>query len=328
MIELCKITKSYGSTTAVDDISLSIHKNETFGLIGTSGSGKTTTLKMINRLIEPTSGSIIYNGQDITKLDPVRIRRQIGYVIQDTGLFPHYTIEENIAVVPKLLNWNNEKISKRVHFLLRLVGLPPDDFKNRYPHELSGGQQQRIGLARALAADPPLILLDEPFGALDPITRHQIRKEFKELEKQIQKTMVLVTHDVFEAFDLCDRIALLDQGKLQQIGTPFDLIFKPANAFCKDFFQANRFQLELSILSLKDLFPHLHNVVDLKHCDYTFSLQASLLEVFQSLKNIDEATCIQIIDHKEETIGYFSAQDVIRSFYDLKRRFSNTRMAK
>ncbi len=257
MIEAIELTKEYNGVTVVDKVCFQVLVGETLGLIGTSGCGKTTTLKMLNRLIDPTSGQVLIAGHDVLTRKPEPLRQSIGYVIQNTGLFPHYTVAENIAVVPQLLKWKEKKISRRTAELLQLVGLAPDKFARRYPHELSGGQQQRVGLARALAADPPIILLDEPFGALDQITRRQIQKEFKQMGSLIQKTMVLITHDVFEAVTLCDRICLMDKGKVQQIGTPKELIFRPQNQFVRDFFQVYLFQLKLQVTTLQDLTPWL-----------------------------------------------------------------------
>lgn len=244
MIEVKNLSKSFNGKIAVDNISFIVGEGETFVLLGTSGCGKTSTLRMINCLVEPTSGEIKINGKNIREKRPEDLRKQIGYVIQSVGLFPHYTVEENIAVVPKLLNWNRKEISNRVYSLMEMIGLPPNEFVKRYPHELSGGEKQRVGLARALAADPPVVLLDEPFGALDPITRRQIRKEFITLESLLKKTMVLVTHDVFEAFELGEKICIMDNGKIQQIGTQKELLFNPANLFVKTFFEADKKYLE------------------------------------------------------------------------------------
>ncbi|AFY69831.1 Polyamine-transporting ATPase [Thalassoporum mexicanum PCC 7367] len=257
MIETINLSKTYQAQTAVENISFSVAAGETLALIGTSGCGKTTTLKMLNRLVEPSSGQILINGNDIRQLPPEKLRQGIGYVIQNVGLFPHYTVAENIAVVPRLLGWSKPAIADRVETLLELVGLPGIEFKHRYPDQLSGGQQQRVGIARALAANPPIVLLDEPFGALDQITRQQIQREFKQLEALLHKTMVLVTHDIAEAVTLGDRICLMDRGQVQQIGTPQELLFTPQNNFVRDFFQHQRFQLELMATNLSDLLPFL-----------------------------------------------------------------------
>ena len=235
MIEVKNLSKSYNGKVVVNDISFTVNEGETFVILGTSGCGKTTTLKMINRLVEPNSGVIKINGKDIKEQEPEILRRHIGYVIQTIGLFPHWTVEQNISIVPKLLGWDKSETSKRVHALLELVDLPSKEFLKRYPHELSGGQKQRVGIARAIAGDPPLVLLDEPFGALDPITRRQVRKEFINLESLIHKTMVLVTHDVIEAFEIADKICLMNKGKIEQIGTQKELFFKGANQFVNDF---------------------------------------------------------------------------------------------
>ncbi len=246
MIAFERVCKTYpGGTEAVRDLTLEIAEGETLVLLGTSGSGKTTTMKMVNRLIEPTTGRILIEGRDIMDGNPVELRRRIGYAIQHIGLFPHMTVSENIGVVPKLLQWSPSRIEERVDPLLNMVGLEPGEFRGRYPSQLSGGQKQRVGVARALAADPPIVLMDEPFGALDPITREQLQNEFLELESVIRKTIIFVTHDIFEAVKMGDRIALLDAGKLQQLATPQELVENPANAFVDQFLGQHRFQLAL-----------------------------------------------------------------------------------
>jgi osmoprotectant transport system ATP-binding protein len=230
---------------AVDGLTLSVAEGETLVLLGTSGSGKTTSMKMVNRLIEPTAGRIAIDGKDVMQQDPVALRRGIGYAIQDIGLFPHMTVAENIGVVPRMLGWTPGRIAARADELLDLVGLVPARFRDRYPHRLSGGQKQRVGVARALAADPPIVLMDEPFGALDPITREQLQNEFLELESEIRKTILFVTHDVFEAVKMGDRVAILDGGRLQQLASPRELVDAPANTFVDRFLGRHRFQLSL-----------------------------------------------------------------------------------
>jgi osmoprotectant transport system ATP-binding protein len=211
---------------------------------------------MINRLLKASSGTIYVAGKDISSVSPEDLRRNIGYVLQHNGLFPHYTVGENIAIVPNLLKWPKNKITNRIAELLEQLHLP-HEFVSVYPQQLSGGQQQRVGLARALATDPPVLLMDEPFGALDAVTRTSIKKEFAQLDALKKKTVVLVTHDIGEAFDLGDHILLMDKGKIVQAGTPTDLLFSPANKFVKDFFEAQRMQLELNAVLLRDLWPHL-----------------------------------------------------------------------
>lgn len=254
MISLESITKVYPTGfQAVHDLSLEIAVGETLVWLGTSGSGKTTVLKLINRLLEPTSGRIRIDGRDIHAQDPVQLRRAIGYAVQDIGLFPHMTIEDNMAVVPRLLGWPPSRIAIRITELFGLVGLDPAQFRNRYPRQLSGGQRQRVGVARALAADPPIILMDEPFGALDPITRAQIQDEFAELQERLRKTVVFVTHDIFEAVRLGDRIALLDRGRLQQVGTPAEIVERPASPFVDQFLGQHRFHLRLLTQTVRSL---------------------------------------------------------------------------
>jgi osmoprotectant transport system ATP-binding protein len=228
--------------TLLSDLNLEISRGETVVLLGRSGSGKTTTMKLINRLIDPTEGQVRVEGRSTLDWDPIELRRRIGYVIQEIGLFPHLTVAENIGVVPRLQGWAQERIQERARNLLKMVGLEPDRFAARYPRELSGGQRQRVGVARALGADPPIMLLDEPFGALDPITRREIQIEFKELQARLQKTMVFVTHDVREAFVLGTRIGLVKSGRMLLLGTPAVLLesdHPEARAFVQCFHEAS-----------------------------------------------------------------------------------------
>ena len=232
MIQFEHISKVYGDKTVVNDINLTIENGEFITILGTSGSGKTTMLKMINKLIEPTSGTILFAGQDIEQMDSVSLRRQIGYVVQQIGLFPHMTVAENIATVPKLLGWNKERIENRVGEFLDLVQLPAADYGERYPSELSGGQQQRIGVARALAADPDVMLFDEPFGALDAITRNDLQEELRAIHQKLnQKTFIFITHDIYEAFKLGTRVVIMDNGIICQFDTPENIIKNPGNEF-------------------------------------------------------------------------------------------------
>ncbi|MCY9079006.1 choline ABC transporter ATP-binding protein OpuBA [Bacillus inaquosorum] len=240
MLTLENVSKTYkGGKTAVNNVNLKIAKGEFICFIGPSGCGKTTTMKMINRLIEPSAGKIFIDGENIMEQDPVELRRKIGYVIQQIGLFPHMTIQQNISLVPKLLKWPEQQRKERARELLKLVDMGPE-YLDRYPHELSGGQQQRIGVLRALAAEPPLILMDEPFGALDPITRDSLQEEFKKLQKTLHKTIVFVTHDMDEAIKLADRIVILKAGEIVQVGTPDDILRNPADEFVEEFIGKER----------------------------------------------------------------------------------------
>ncbi|MBO2010292.1 ABC transporter ATP-binding protein [Hymenobacter negativus] len=254
VIQVTNLHKSFGAQAVVRDVSFAVAAGETLVLLGPSGCGKTTLLKLLNRLIEPDGGTVEINGCDVRQQPPAQLRRGIGYVIQQVGLLPHYTVAENIAVVPKLLGHAPAAIAARTAALLTRLHLPPERYAGQLPQQLSGGQQQRVGLARALAADPPIILMDEPFGALDPITRASIRREFRELDELKRKTVVLVTHDVTEAFELADRIMLLEAGQIQQLGTPRELLFRPANGFVRRFFTAERLALQLRTLTLSDVF--------------------------------------------------------------------------
>ena len=245
MIRLKEVSKSFdgGRSYAVKKLSLEVHEGETMVLLGSSGCGKTTTLKMINRLTDPTSGLIEVGGKDVAGQDPVLLRRSVGYVFQEIGLFPHMTIEQNIGIVPKLLGWDRNKMRSRVEELLEMMELDPKMFADRYPDELSGGQQQRIGVARALAADPDTLLMDEPFGALDALTRDTLQHELLSLKKNLKKTIIFVTHDIFEAVILGDRIAVLHEGNLEQVGTGKEVYEYPASPFVSDLFSKPSKQL-------------------------------------------------------------------------------------
>jgi osmoprotectant transport system ATP-binding protein len=246
MIRLEEVTKRYGDTLAVNELSIEINAGEVCVLIGPSGCGKTTTLRMINRLIEPTSGRIFVDGREIHTSRPEQLRRSIGYAIQSVGLFPHMTVAANIAIVPELLHWEKSRVSKRIEELLVLVGLNPVEHASKYPNQLSGGEAQRIGVARALAANPPILLMDEPFGAVDPLTRERLQAQFIRIQQELKKTIILVTHDLDEAIRLADRIAIMDSGKLVQYDTPEAILAKPANKFVHDFVGTDRALKRLS----------------------------------------------------------------------------------
>ena len=250
MIDLEAVTKRFAGAArpAVDRLSLAIPAGELCVLIGPSGCGKTTTMRMINRMIEPDAGRIQVAGRDVMAQDAVELRRSVGYVIQHVGLFPHWSIADNVATVPRLLGWDEARISRRVDELMALVGMEPAQYRERFPRELSGGQKQRIGVARALAADPPVMLMDEPFGAIDPITRKHLQNEFLKILRQLKKTIVFVTHDIDEALKVGDRIAILRDGALVQYDTPEALLTRPANAFVEAFVGADRALKRLALV--------------------------------------------------------------------------------
>ncbi|KXP01851.1 ATP-binding cassette domain-containing protein [Tsukamurella tyrosinosolvens] len=255
-IELEKVIKRYRGQErpAVKELTIAIEAGETVAIVGPSGCGKTTTLKMINRLIEPTSGRVLIGGTDVTKADADDLRQGIGYVVQAGGLFPHWTVEKNIGAVPGLLGWDKARTRARVTELLELVGLDPDTFRSRFPKEMSGGQQQRVGVARALAADPPVLLMDEPFGAVDPITRVRLQDQLLAIQEELHKTIVIVTHDVDEAIKLGDRVLILSEGgQIEQFGTPEEILTSPANAFVEEFVGSGATLKHLSLSSVGEI---------------------------------------------------------------------------
>lgn len=269
----------------ISDMSFEVEKGETLVFLGKSGCGKTTTLRMINRLIKPTSGDIYINRENTKELNPITLRRNIGYAIQNVGLFNHMSVAENIGIVPKLLKWDPKKIDKRVDELLELLGFKKvEEFKKRYPMQLSGGQKQRIGVARALAADPSIILMDEPFGALDPLTREQVQNEFIELASDIKKTVVFVTHDIFEAVKLGSRIALMDKGQIVQMATPKELIEYPKNEFVDQFLGFHRFQLSLMTQSIKKIVTKEVSDKKMYRTDDSLSIRSLLFDALDSFK--------------------------------------------
>lgn len=253
MIRLEKVSKSYGTQVAVQETSIEFPEGELVVLIGPSGCGKTTTLKMINRLIEPTQGRIFIGGRDVTQVDPEELRRGIGYVIQSIGLFPHMSVAENIEVVPKLLGWDKKRRAARARELLELIGLEPGRYAKSYPKELSGGQAQRVGVARALAVDPPVLLMDEPFGAVDPLTRERLQDEFLRLQAQLKKSIVMVTHDIDEAIKLGDRICVMNVGRVEQYDTPEEVLTNPQSRFVRQFVGSDRALKRLSRVRVADL---------------------------------------------------------------------------
>ncbi|MBB5438096.1 osmoprotectant transport system ATP-binding protein [Pedobacter sp. AK017] len=298
MITLAGVSKNFGNTRAVNQISFKVEEGETLVLLGTSGCGKTTTLKMINRLIEPGSGTICIDGRDIKQENPEELRRRIGYVLQNIGLFPHYTVAENIAVVAKLLKWGKEKILERTFELIEKLHLP-DDCLNLFPHQLSGGQQQRIGLARALVTDPAILLMDEPFGALDNVTRSSIQAEFKALEEFKRKTIVMVTHDVQEAFELADRICLMNNGEIVQIGTPKDLLYKPVDDFARRFLDGHRLALEFKVITIQDIWEFLPDASP----ERTENVLSAEMDVWSAMERLNSAASDESPDYLHPHTG-------------------------
>ena len=319
MIKVSHLSKHFGNVKAVDDISFEVKEHENLILLGTSGCGKTTTLKMINRLIEPSAGKIFIGGKNIFEQSPELLRRGIGYVLQNNGLFPHYTVAENIAVVPQLLKWDKKRTEKRVDELLEKLHLTKD-YLHVYPNELSGGQQQRIGLARALVADPAVLLMDEPFGALDNVTRSKIHAEFKALDELKRKTIIMVTHDVQEAFELGDHICLMDKGKIVQDGTSADLLFKPKNDFVRGFLQEQKLQLEFKTLTLRQILqPPLISGGAFELHGKIIPADVSLWSLLERLK-FTKAESINILDGEHKKIGSLSFEDLMSAFYQYKSK--------
>lgn len=316
MIIAQNISKDFNGIQAVKDISFQVNEGQTLVLLGTSGCGKTTTLKLLNRLIEPSSGVVRINGEDIFSLKPEMLRRSIGYVSQNSGLFPHYTVAENIAIVPKLLGWDQKKIRQRSEDLLLQLKLPVVEYAGKYPDELSGGQKQRVALARALASDPPVLLMDEPFGALDPITRAAVRKEFLELPELKSKTIVLVTHDVQEAFALGDQICLMDKGEIMQTGTPKELIFGPENEFSRIFFNHQRLQLELSALKFKDIWKELPDAK--RGSQASLESDQSLWEGMELLAENNQEM-VSVINADTDSVKEITIQTIQSVYLEIKR---------
>ncbi|GAA4336371.1 ABC transporter ATP-binding protein [Mucilaginibacter gynuensis] len=320
MIKADKLSKHFGGIKAVDEISFEVNEGETMVLLGTSGCGKTTTLKMINRLIEPTSGTVFINGKNILNQPAEELRRSIGYVLQNNGLFPHYTVAENIAIVPQLLKWDKARITQRTQELLEKLHLSQDQL-HAYPGELSGGQQQRIGLARALIADPPVLLMDEPFGALDNVTRASIHKEFNALDELKKKTIIMVTHDVQEAFELGDRICIMDKGRIIQSGSPAELLFKPANSFIIDFLKEQRLQLEFKTIKLTDVWDQLPTI-ERKSNTSQISADEGLWTALESFR-FASAENLNILNQQSKEIKTVSFDQLMTAFYQYKQHKSH-----
>ncbi|WGS64722.1 ABC transporter ATP-binding protein [Marinitoga aeolica] len=303
-IELKNLSKKYNDKYAVKNLDLNIEDGKITVLIGPSGCGKTTTLKLINRLIERTSGDILFDGISIDNIDKIQLRRKIGYVIQEIGLFPHYNVFDNIAVVPKLLGWNKKKIKNRVKELINLINLKYDEVINKYPMELSGGQRQRIGVARALAADPKILLMDEPFGAIDPINREVLQDVFLEIQNKLKKTIVFVTHDIREAIKLADKIAIFNNGELVQYNSTLNIIKKPKNEFVKELLGKNA---ELNFLEFVKAEKVIVN-------DY------KIIKSFNEIK-VDKKSCYIVFNEKYE--GFLTESDIKNNNYYLRKEYIN-----
>lgn len=300
MLEINNVSKVYrGGKKAVNKLNMTIEKGEFIAFIGTSGSGKTTAMRMINRMIEPTSGSIVLNGKNIKDMNPVQLRRNIGYVIQQIGLLPHMTIRENITLVPKLLKWSEDDKNKKAEELIQLVDLPVS-YLDMYPSQLSGGQQQRIGVIRALAADQEIILMDEPFGALDPITRDTLQDLVKELQVKFNKTFIMVTHDMDEAIKLADRIVIMSHGEVTQVDTPNNILRNPANDFVKDFIGENR---------LIQTTPNIKTVDEAMNKPISITPEKSIGEAI-NLMRTKRVDTLFIVDEQNVLVGYVDIEDL------------------
>ena len=314
-IEFHEITKQYpgAAKPAVDAVTFGVPEGSTCMLVGTSGSGKTTLLRMVNRLIEPTSGEIVIDGKNILQEDPILLRRRIGYVIQQVGLFPHMNIAENVRVTAEIAGgWTKQRLAERVDELLELVGLPPTEYRSRFPRQLSGGQQQRVGLARALATDPAILLMDEPFGALDAITRARLQDELLRVQRDVHKTILFVSHDIEEAFKLGNQIAVLNDGKLMQLGTPVDLLAKPANDFVTRLVGADSILRQLQYLPVSDALDTEPEAVSSAHWGDvpSSSSDATLLDaMLKLLETNSPALAIQDKD-TSKSLGYITLASI------------------
>lgn len=309
MISFRNVVKKFNNFVAVDDLTVDFQSGETIVLIGPSGCGKTTTLRMINRLIEPTEGRILINGIDISKTNPVELRRNIGYVIQQIGLFPHMNIAQNIGLVPYLKDWPENKRKLRVEELLEFVGMPSSKFYYRYPNELSGGQQQRIGVARALAADPEIILMDEPFGALDPITRSTLQDELLEMQDKLEKTIVFVTHDMNEALKLADKIAIMKDGKILQYDSPEQILRNPSHGFVEEFIGKDRLLKQPEFINVKDIM-----IKD----PVTILPERTLTQALEKMRQ-EKVDSLMIVDGSGKFMGLATANDVLDNFDNAER---------
>jgi osmoprotectant transport system ATP-binding protein len=321
MITFDQTTKTYeGGVTAVNKVDFTVEKGNIVVLLGPSGCGKTTLLRMVNRLESITEGKIIIDGQDSMDLNQIELRRKVGYVIQSNGLFPNMTIEENVMIVPDLLGWGKKQKRERFNSLMDMIGLSPDKYRKRYPHELSGGQQQRIGVIRALAADPPVMLMDEPFGALDPIIREKIQDEFLQIQREVKKTILFVSHDIDEAIKMADKIVLLRGGEIMQYDSPSEMLVRPENDFVYEFFGKDRAIKSLSLHTIKDL----KEIIGLVEIDEsiqdtkTISVHHDLRNTLSMLLN-QEAEQVIVLDHAGNELGAITIDRVQKYLhYEIK----------
>ncbi|MFN2409344.1 MAG: ABC transporter ATP-binding protein [Halomonas sp.] len=309
MIELAHVSKRFGDAVAVDDISLHIPKGKFCALVGTSGCGKSTTLRMINRLIEHSDGDIVLDGQPVAAYDPVKLRRRIGYVIQHTGLFPHWTVARNIGLVPRLLKWPAAEVQAKIEELMTLLGLPIAEFAHKYPHQLSGGQAQRVGVARALAADPDILLMDEPFGALDPITREKLQDELARLQAKMHKTVVFVTHDMDEALKLADHLVVMREGQIVQQGTPLALLQHPQDPFVESLLGGLERGLKQAALTrIKDHMASMGPTLPAQsRIPATYSLRQGL-----SMMLRDHTDRLTVVDQHDVPIGELTLRKIVK----------------
>ena len=308
-IKFENICKFYDGAAAITDLNLHIQQGELLVLLGPSGSGKSTVLKMVNRMTSHDAGQIFFNGREINSFNIQDLRRRMGYAMQSVGLFPHRTVAHNIATVPKLLGWDAQRVQARVNELLKLLTMDPEQYASRYPHQLSGGQQQRVGVARALAADPDVLLMDEPFGALDPVTRAALQLALKKIHRATGKTILFVTHDIDEALLLATRIVLLNHGRIAQVGTPLELLQRPANEFVADFL--GRSDLGLKQLSLRSITSHIR-AIEGPEPSHTVAHTATLKEAISQMATL-HVSSLSVIDESGTVLGQVKAADLLEN---------------
>ena len=308
-IKFENIRKFYDGAAAITDLNLHIQQGELLVLLGPSGSGKSTVLKMVNRMTSHDAGQIFFNGREINSFNIQDLRRRMGYAIQSVGLFPHRTVAHNIATVPKLLGWDAQRVQARVNELLKLLAMDPEQYASRYPHQLSGGQQQRVGVARALAADPDVLLMDEPFGALDPVTRAALQLALKKIHRATGKTILFVTHDIDEALLLATRIVLLNHGHIAQVGTPLELLQRPANDFVANFL--GRSDLGLKQLSLRSITSHIRAIEGIEP-SHTVAHTATLREAISQMATL-HVSSLSVVDESGTVLGQVKAADLLEN---------------